>query len=222
MNNPKVFISYSWTNEEYKAKIRQIAEELVEQGVEVILDQWDLRPGHNRFAFMEQSIERADKVLIMCDKRYVEKANSREGGVGTETSIITPEIYGRSDQEKFIPIIMEAWELVPTYMKSNVGIDFRGKNPKAELDEMLRAIYDEPEYKKPPLGKMPKRLENQDKLSEHNEYHIDYDDVARRVHETYSQLQEKLEKSIEENNEEEEEHLQAQIDGLFRGAQDMH
>lgn len=36
-----------------------------------------------------------DKVLIICDKGYKEKADDREGGVGTETQIITPTLYGK-------------------------------------------------------------------------------------------------------------------------------
>ena len=109
---PRVFISYSWTSEDYKAIVLHIAEDLRCDGVDVVLDQWDLRSGHDKFAFMEQSIEKADKVLVLCDKEYAEKANSKEGGVGTETSIITPEVYGKSVQEKFIPVIMESFNTV--------------------------------------------------------------------------------------------------------------
>ena len=47
------------------------------------------------------------KVAIICDRMYVEKANERSGGVGTETQIITPEIYEKEDQGKFVAIIAE-------------------------------------------------------------------------------------------------------------------
>ena len=154
-NPPKVFISYSWTSEDYKATVLQLAEALVEKSVDVILDRWDLLPGHDRFAFMEQSIEKADKVLVLCDKKYSEKANAREGGVGTETAIITPGVYGQSNQEKFIPVVMEDFKFMPSYLKSRLGIDFRDGYREHGFEEILRAIYNKPANVRPPLGKPP-------------------------------------------------------------------
>ena len=157
-NPPKVFISYSWTNEEYKITVLQLAEALVSKSVDVILDRWDLHPGQDKFAFMEQSIEKSDKVLVLCDKMYTEKANGRSGGVGTETEIITPDVYGKSLQEKFIPVIMEDYNTVPVYFKSRIGIDYRNGHRKEGFEGILRAIYDQPVYSKPPLGKKPEWL----------------------------------------------------------------
>ena len=154
-NPPKVFISYSWTSEDYKATVLQLAEALVDKSVDVILDRWDLLPGYDRFAFMEQSVEKADKVLVLCDKKYSEKANAREGGVGTETAIITPDVYGQSNQEKFIPVIMDDFNFMPTYLKSRLGIDFRDGHRELGFEEILRAIYNKPANVKPPLGNPP-------------------------------------------------------------------
>lgn len=71
---------------------------------------------------MEQSIEKADKVFILCDKQYAVKADAREGSVGTETTIIMPDIYEKGLQEKFIPVIMEGFNFVPKYLKSRLGL----------------------------------------------------------------------------------------------------
>lgn len=159
MNNPpKVFISYSWTSEEYKAIVLQLAEALVDKSVDVILDRWDLHVGYDRYAFMEHSIDKADKVLILCDKKYTEKANAREGGVGTETAIITPDVYENHEQEKFIPVIMEDFKCVPAYLKSRLGIDFRDGHRDQGFEELLRTIYNQPLHVKPPLGKPPSWL----------------------------------------------------------------
>ena len=89
-----------------------MAERLVANGVDVVLDVWDLMPGHDKYAFMEQSVndQTVNKVLIICDKTYTEKADARQGGVGDETVIISPEIYGKVRQEKFIPIAFETDE----------------------------------------------------------------------------------------------------------------
>lgn len=155
---PKVFISYSWTSEEYKEVVLQLADKLRRDGVDVTLDQWDLKPGNDRFVFMEHSIEQSDKVLVLCDKGYVDKAANRKGGVGTETTIITPEVYGNYKQEKFIPIIMDSFDTVPTYMKNAIGIDYRFENREKGYQEILRAVYECPVSVKPQLGQPPKWL----------------------------------------------------------------
>ncbi len=155
----KVFISYAWTSEEYKSEVCQLASDLRNDEVDVILDQWDLKPGHDRFSFMEQSIEEADKVLILCDKLYAEKANKRNGGVGAETEIITPDVYGHSNQEKFIPVVMDIFDSLPKYLRSRIAVDLSPGNRKRGYEELLRVIYDMPMLEKPPLGKRPGYLE---------------------------------------------------------------
>lgn len=154
-NSPKVFISYSWAGEEYKTQVLHLAESLVSNHVDVIFDQWDLRPGHDMYAFMERSIAEADKVLILCDKTYADKANNREGGVGTETTIITPEVYRKSDQVKFIPVIMEGFDIIPTYLNGRMGIDLREGHRQEGFQELLRTVYDKPLVEKPELGQEP-------------------------------------------------------------------
>ena len=99
----KVFISYSWTNSRHEKWVYELAERLVNDGVNVILDKWDLKEGQDKYTFMESMIQDTtiDKVLIICEKGYKDKANKREGGVGTETQIITPELYEKTSQTKF-------------------------------------------------------------------------------------------------------------------------
>lgn len=53
-----MFISYSWTSEDYKATALKQDGDLVGKSEDVILDQWDLHAGRDGIAFMEQSIER--------------------------------------------------------------------------------------------------------------------------------------------------------------------
>lgn len=77
--------------------------------VDAVLDRWSLKEGHDIYSFMEEMVNADDifRVLIICDKNYKGKADKREGGVGTETQIITPEIYSNQKQEEFIHIVVE-------------------------------------------------------------------------------------------------------------------
>lgn len=57
--NPKAFISYTWKPEEHKNWVRDLATRLrVEDGIEVILDQWHTAPGDQLTHFMEQAVPR--------------------------------------------------------------------------------------------------------------------------------------------------------------------
>jgi SEFIR domain len=75
----------------------------------MILDKWDLKEGHDAIAFMEQMVSdvTVKKVIVILDRVYAEKADGRQGGVGTETQIITPQIYKSVDQNKFVGVISE-------------------------------------------------------------------------------------------------------------------
>ena len=91
----KIFISYSWTTPEHEEWVLNLSRRLVSDGIEVVLDKWDLKEGHDIYNFMEGMVKSPEinKVLIISDKKYAEKANTRSGGVGTETQIISPKIY---------------------------------------------------------------------------------------------------------------------------------
>ena len=69
---------------------------------------WSLKEGHDLNSFMEQMVtDPAIKgVIVVSDAKYAaEKADARKGGVGTESQIISQEVYQKVDQEKFIPVV---------------------------------------------------------------------------------------------------------------------
>jgi hypothetical protein len=104
MSSPKLFVSYSWSTTDHEQWVIDLATELRQSGVEVILDKWDLREGHDAVAFMEKMVTDPviTKVIIVSDKTYADKADGGKGGVGTETQIISREVYEKTSQEKFV------------------------------------------------------------------------------------------------------------------------
>ena len=162
---PKIFISYSWSSD---ALVLQLAQRLVSHGIDVVLDKWNLKEGQDKYIFMERCVNDPDitKVLIICDKIYAQKADGRMGGVGDETVIISSEIYGNMEQEKFIPVIAEKDEdgnpYVPVYIKTRIYIDLADQNTyEAEYEKLLRNIYEKPQFVKPKLGKRPEWLDEE-------------------------------------------------------------
>jgi hypothetical protein len=114
---PRVFLSYSHDSEVHRAWVRLLAERLLEGGVEVTLDQWDLRPGGYVVRFMDQGIRDADRVLMVCTANYVAKAEERKGGAGYEGMIVTGHVARATDTIKFVPIVRDhtGESLVPAF-----------------------------------------------------------------------------------------------------------
>lgn len=170
--NPKVFISYCWNGQERQDKIVELTERLAADGVESIVDIYDLKEGDDKYYFMEKMVvdDTVSHVLIICDKGYTLKADSRKAGVGTESLIISQEIYSKASQSKFIPIIYEFNETgeayTPVFLKSRIYIDFSSaEKENNNWERLIRLLYGKPELIKPSLGKKPSYLESKEAVN---------------------------------------------------------
>jgi hypothetical protein len=154
---PRVFISYSHDNEPHKTWVRELAEGLVRSGVEVVLDQWDLRLGQDLAHFMERSMTDSHRVVMVCSSVYVQKANSGLGGVGYEKMIATREIYERTTTTRFIPLVRgNPAKSLPTFLGVRRYVDFNDDAAfQAGLEELLRELHDAPKAIRPALGTNP-------------------------------------------------------------------
>src|ERR1035437_1053213 len=157
-SQPKVFISYSWTTPQHEQWVLDLAERLSGDGIVVTLDKWDLKEGQDKHVFMEQMVhdENIAKVLVICDLGYQTKADDRKGGVGTETQLISKEVYESTGQEKFIPIVREYDSsknpCMPHYMASRIYIDLSSDEKFEEnYQRLIRNLYDKPLLKRPAL-----------------------------------------------------------------------
>jgi len=163
--SPKVFISYSWTSDEFADWVMKLAERLRADGINAVLDRWRLNAGQDKYVFMEQMVTDPEikNVLMICDKRYAERADRREGGVGTESTIISQEVYNQVDQQKFIPVVAERSSngeiYLPVFIKSRIYIDLSDPM-RFELgyENLLRTLTGRPASPEPPLGKPPTYL----------------------------------------------------------------
>ena len=95
----RVFISYSWKDEEHIEWTQRLANCLIENGVDTHIDQYDLELGDRLSQFMEQEITNADYVLIIFTPTYKEKANNRKSGVGYEGYIIAGELFQNQNEK---------------------------------------------------------------------------------------------------------------------------
>ena len=157
-DHPKVFISYSHDSPEHKKWVLELGAKLRKNGIDAILDQWDLNPGDDMTRFMEKGVKDSDRVLVVCTDSYVKKANDGKGGVGYERLIVTAQLVQDLGTNKFIPIIRQASgkEKVPTFLGTRVHIDFMDNSKYDEaLMKLLRELHQVRKKRKPPLGKSP-------------------------------------------------------------------
>lgn len=155
---PRLFISYSHDDEAHKAWVLQLATRLVKNGVDVILDQWDIKLGSDLSAFMERGLTDADRIMAVCSEGYVVKANAGDGGVGYEKTILTSQLMRNVNTHRIIPVIRRNTleEVRPVFLNTRLFVDFRDDALyEVKYGEMLRDIHGISIAPRPPLGPNP-------------------------------------------------------------------
>jgi hypothetical protein len=142
---PSAFISYSWgEDEEHTTWVRSLAERLRADGVDVLLDQWYQRPGHQVPAFMEAAVRESDFVIVVCSPSYKRASDLRIGGVGYESQVLTAELLTGQDDSKVVPVLRQGeWrEAAPSWALGKWYVDLRGESPsEAMYDTLVRSLY---------------------------------------------------------------------------------
>ncbi len=142
---PKAFVSYSWDSGEHREWVADLGNRLRADGVELLLDEWHVRPGDQLPHFMEEAVRESDFVLVVCTIRYGEKGNARLGGVGYEGHIMTAELFAGGNERKYIPLLREGeWkQAAPSWLLGKAYIDFRGNPyPESSYDKLINTMHD--------------------------------------------------------------------------------
>jgi len=120
------FISYSWDNEIHKEWVLKLANRLHSDGAEVILDKYYLKPGKSIPHFVEESISKSSRIIIIFTPNYKLKADKRAGGVGYEYSIMNADLYqNQTLNEKVIPLLRVGnfTASIPAFMQQYIHIE---------------------------------------------------------------------------------------------------
>jgi len=165
---PKTFISYSHDTQQHKKWVLELATRLRNNGIDAILDQFELQPGADIPHFMETHLSASDKILMVCTDKYVDKANKGQGGVGYEKMIITSNLLKSIDERKIIPIIRQrGTSEVPTFLKTKLYINFSNDDDfEFSYDELVRTIHNSPLFVKPSIGNNPFKPVVKEKLED--------------------------------------------------------
>lgn len=152
---PRVFISYSHDSPEHKEWVLQVSEQLRVNGLECSIDRYVHGfPPEGWPSWMENQIEQADYVLLVCTPVYLQRFRGEDtaGGHGVtfEGLIITQTLYDVFNHNtKFIPVIPETGciDHVPLTLKR-----YNTYSLPKDYDALYRVLTAQPEIIATPVG----------------------------------------------------------------------
>lgn len=157
--NPIVFISYSQDTIAFADKVLAFSNKLRSEGIDAILDQYEEAPQEGWPRWMENSINKADYVIVVGSKGYYDKiyGNVDQGkgrGVKWEGNLIYQKLYmSDSINEKYIPVVFEEKDLayIPTPLQ---GSTYYNVSEESRFDRLYWRLRGVTTKEKPPLGKL--------------------------------------------------------------------
>jgi len=120
---PKAFISYSWSSPAHQSAVLEWAEQLIHDGVEVVLDLYDLKEGHDKYAFMERMVAdpSVTHVLVISDSEYAKKPMPEKQG--SERSL---KLYPKKSTRKSINL--NSFPLSVSFSRMGIRVCRRSSN----------------------------------------------------------------------------------------------
>ncbi len=200
-NNIKVFISYSHNSEDKKdntkEKVLVLSNRLREDGIDCIIDQYEISPPLGWAQWMRAQIQKSDFVLIVCTKTYRLRFDGEEEpgkgkGAKWEGAIIIEELYkSEAKNFKFIPILFLSEDEAHIPIVLNGATRYKLEK-KEGYDSLYCHITGQPLVLKPDIGtrkvKSPP-LEIKDVFSipcnipfQRNPYFTGREDVLEKLH----------------------------------------
>jgi hypothetical protein len=114
---PRVFISYSHDSPLHEQRVLAFAHRLRQDGMDTQIDRYvNGTPAEGWPRWMENQVEWADFVLLLCTETYYRRFRGHEQpekgrGVDWEGALVTNEIYqDRSLTTKFVPVLLSPGE----------------------------------------------------------------------------------------------------------------
>jgi len=156
---PTAFISYSHDSLEHSDRVREFSDRLRADGIDCALDQYEVSPPEGWPRWMDKQIRNADFVLMVCTETYYRRVMGEEEpgkglGVRWEGNLIYQHIYNPGTvNQRFIPVLLESSEVghIPAPVQ---GASYYFAQTEEGYEELYRRLTQQPEHKKPELGKV--------------------------------------------------------------------
>jgi tetratricopeptide (TPR) repeat protein len=154
----RVFISYSHDSTEHRDRVRRLADRLILDGMDAVIDLDEPNPPEGWWGWMVRQLADADFVLVVCTEGYFQRATAaRQAGHGAkfESVLLVQMLYDSGMwNERFVPVLFEDLPsgkiLAPLRPYSRYRLD-----RDAEYTDLLRLLTRQPKRIRPPRGKVP-------------------------------------------------------------------
>ncbi|WDN87863.1 hypothetical protein BuS5_00831 [Desulfosarcina sp. BuS5] len=155
----EVFISYSHDNVEHIQRVLELSNKLRSEGIDCVLDQYEVSPSEGWPRWMDKKIRDARFVLMICTESYYKRVMGEEEpgkghGVRWEGNLIYQHIYNAgTENTKFIPVIFDTQHraYIPTPLQ---GASNYCVNTQEGYDDLYYRLLNKPKAEKPELGKL--------------------------------------------------------------------
>ena len=157
--HPVVFISYSQDSQEHMEKVLALANRLRAEGVDAVLDQYEVSPPEGWPKWMDRQIENAGFVLVVCTPTYYQRVmgTEEEGrglGVRWESTLLYQDIYDAGGETTgFIPVLFKGgkYKDIPKPIR---GATYYPVEQAEGYEGLYRHLTGQPRTEKPELGKL--------------------------------------------------------------------
>ena len=155
----QVFISYSHDNVEHVQMVLSLSNKLRSEGIDCVLDQYEVSPSEGWPRWMDRKIRDAQYVIMICTEPYYRRVMGEEEagkgkGVKWEGNLIFQHLYHADTvNTKFIPVIISSSDskYIPTPLQ---GATHYCLEMEDGYDNLYWRLRGKPKIGKPPLGKL--------------------------------------------------------------------
>lgn len=144
----RVFISHTSISVEAVEWVKELALFLIDHKIQARLDKFHLHRAMDLQQWMCNELALANKVIIICDECYKQKADGRLGGVGWETMIIQGDMANLPPDSTKYQVIVRTEDLIqglPMYLKTKYAFHARPSDSLESFrEELVRELLDLP------------------------------------------------------------------------------
>ena len=133
----EAFISYRWESGEHVAWVRKLAADLRRQGINAVLDQWEVKLGESFTSYMMRRIETADVILFVISPGAIRAAEAPDGHGGALQFEVQMMNARRMRGNLRIIGVYRSGDRPPNYLRDHRYVDFRNDR---RYDEALQEL----------------------------------------------------------------------------------
>jgi tetratricopeptide (TPR) repeat protein len=160
-HNPKVFISYSHDSLEHSDRVRELSDRLRADGIDCVLDQYEVSPPEGWPRWMDKQVRDANFVLMICTETYYRRVMGEEKpgiglGVRWEGNLIYQHISNEETlNTTFIPVLFDLGKVehIPAPLQ---GVARYAAQTEEGYENLYRRLTSQPLHLKPQLGNVRK------------------------------------------------------------------